>query len=79
MYYIYIYIYCIIVYFQVLKFLYKPSFTILCPSLKYAGIFFQKELPKKLFMGETFGENLWRGVHGGTNDQIIGAAKCIFQ
>ena len=36
------------------------------------GFFFQKELPKMLFMGETFGENLWRGVHGGTNDQIMG-------
>ena len=34
------------------------------------AFFFQKELPKTLFMGETFGENLWTGVHGGTNDQI---------
>ena len=45
----------------------------------YGGIFFQKLLPKKLFMGETFGENLWRGVYGGTNDQIIGETRCIFQ
>ena len=35
------------------------------------GIFFQKELPNKLFMGETFAENLWGGLHGGTNDHII--------
>ena len=51
----------------------------LCPSLKYGGIVFQKELPKTLFMGENFGENLWRGLHVGTNDQIIGGAICIFQ
>ena len=43
------------------------------------GFFFQRELPKKLFMMETFWENLWTGIHGGTNDQIIGGAKCIFQ
>ena len=30
-------------------------------------------------MGKTFGENLLGEVHGGTNDQIIGGAKCIFQ
>ena len=35
------------------------------------GFLLQKELPKMLFMEETFGENLWRGVYRGTNDQII--------
>ena len=40
---------------------------------------FQKELPTKFFVGETFGENLWRGVHGRTNDKIIGGAKYIFR
>ena len=39
------------------------------------AFFFQKELPNTLFMGETFGENLWTGVHGGTNDQITGRAR----
>ena len=57
--YIYIYMY---VYFQVLRFSCKPSFTMLCPSLK-EGLFFQKELPKKLFMGKSLRENLWGGVH----------------
>ena len=49
----------------------------------YGGIFFQKLLPKKLFMGETFGENLWGGVQGGgTRDQIVsrkGVGGCILQ
>ena len=49
------------------------------PPSSMEGFFFQKELPKTLFMGETFGENLWRRVHGGTNDQIIGGARCLFQ
>ena len=49
------------------------------PPSSVEGYFFQKELPKMLFMGESFGEKLWRGVHGGTNDQIIGGARCIFQ
>ena len=62
--YIYIYIYSSGIV-QVLRFLFKPSFTMLCPSLKYEGIFFQKELPKTLFMGETFGETLWRGYMEG--------------
>ena len=35
------------------------------------GFFLQKELLKKLFVGEILGKNLWGGVHGGTNDQII--------
>ena len=30
------------VYFQVLRFLCKPSFTMLCPSFKYGEIFFSK-------------------------------------
>ena len=28
------------------------------PPSSMEGFFFQKELPKKLFMGKTFGENL---------------------
>ena len=34
-------------------------------------IFLQKEQPKELSMVEIFGENLWRGVHEETNDQIM--------
>ena len=49
------------------------------PPSSMEGFFFQKELPKTLFMRETFGKNLWRGVHGETNDQTIGGARCIFQ
>ena len=64
--YIYIYIY---IYFQKLRFLCKPSFTMLCPSLPCVHA----------FHGGDFWENLWRGVHGGTNDHIIGVARCIFQ
>ena len=51
------------VYFQVLRFSCKPSFTMLCPSLKYGGTFFPKRATKKLFMGKSFRENLWGGVH----------------
>ena len=44
----------------------------LYPPVKYQGIFlFQKELPKRLFMVGTSEENLWGGVHGGANDQIL--------
>ena len=49
------------------------------PPSSMEGFFFQKKLPKTLFMGETFGGNSWRRVHGGTNDQIIGGARRIFQ
>ena len=55
---IYIYTYiCILKDLQVIRFLCKPSFTMLCSSLKHGGIFLEKELPKKLFMGEIFGKN----------------------
>ena len=73
--YIYIYIYIYINICQVLRFLCKLSLTMLCPSLKYGGIFFSK----KTYLKCTFGENLWRGVYGGTNDQIMGGAKYLFQ
>ena len=44
------------------------------------GLFFQKERPKKLFMGDNLEQNLWRGyMDGGTNDRITGGAKYIFQ
>ena len=39
---------------------------------KCCNIYIYIYIPKMLFIGEIFGENLWRGVHGGTNDQIIG-------
>ena len=49
----------------------------LFPSLKYG----EKEIPEKFLWGGGGGgggRNLWGGVHGETNDQIIGGAKCIF-
>ena len=33
------------------------------PPSGVKGLLFQKELPEKLFMGKTFRENLWGGVH----------------
>ena len=42
----------------------------LFPSLKYGE--------KERGGGGGGGRNLWGGVHGETNDQIIGGAKCIF-
>ena len=44
------------------------------PPSSMQEIFFPKRATKK-----SLGENLWRGMHGGTNYQIIGGAKCIFQ
>ena len=41
------------------------------PPSSMEGFFVQKELPKKLFMGEILEQNLWGGVLGGTNDQIM--------
>ena len=63
----------------ILRFLCKSSFTILCPSLKYGGIFFSKKRFLKRFSWGRLLENLWRGVHGGTDDQIIVGARCMFQ
>ena len=40
--------------------------------------FFQKELPKMLFMGEILEKIYVEGVYGGTNDQVIGTARSIF-
>ena len=73
--YLYAYIYtytCILTGLQVLRFLFNPLFTMFFSFLKYGGTFspLQKELPKKLFMREIFGKNLWGGVHGGANDQV---------
>ena len=33
------------------------------PPSSMEAFFLQKRLPKKLFMGEIFGKNLWRGLH----------------
>ena len=66
---IYTYI-CILTGLQVLRFLCKPSFTMFCSSLKYGEIFLQKELPKKLFIDNIFGKNLWGGVHGGRGSKM---------
>ena len=32
-------------------------------------------VPSSAFHREDFWENLWRGIHGGTNDQIIREAR----
>ena len=72
--YIYIYIYtyiCILTGLQVLKFLCKPSFTMLCSSLKYVGIFSPKRATKKALHGRDFRKKIMGRVHGETNDQII--------
>ena len=61
----YIYVH---VYFQVLRFLCKPSFAMLCPPSPSSieGFSFQKELPKKLFivelLGKTYGEGYMEGL-----------------
>ena len=36
----------------------------LCPSLKYGGIVFQNELPKTIFMRQTFGMGFFRAAYG---------------
>ena len=41
------------------------------PPSSMESFFFQKYLPRRFFMEEHFGENLWGGVNGGTTDQII--------
>ena len=56
----------------VLRFLRKPSFTMLYSSFKYGGIFSPKRATKKDFYGgDFFRTKLWRGVYEGTNDQIM--------
>ena len=42
------------------------------PPSSIEEIFFQKQLPKKIFMGwGTFGGNFWGEAHEVTNDQIM--------
>ena len=56
----------------VLRFLRKPSFTMLYSSLKYGGIFSPKRATKKDFYGgDSFRKKLWEVVFEGTNDQIM--------
>ena len=49
------------------------------PPSSMEGFFFQKELPKTIFMGRLLGKIYGEGVHGGTNYQVFGTARCIFQ
>ena len=44
----------------------------LCPPPQVLrDFFFPKRATKKAFHGGTFGQNLWEGVDGGTNFQIM--------
>ena len=55
------------VYLQVLRFLCKPSFTMLCPSFKYGEIFFSKRTYLEGFswrsiLGKIYGEGYMEGL-----------------
>ena len=47
---------CILTGLQVLRFLCKPSCTMLCSCLKYGRIFYPKRANKRAFHGEDFWE-----------------------
>ena len=54
---------CILTGLQVLRFLRNLHLPCCVSPSSLKGFFLQKELPKKLFMGEVFGKNLWGVVH----------------
>ena len=69
----YIYTYVYLQAYRLLRFLFKPLFTMLCSSLKYGGIFSSKKATKKAFHGGDFWEKFMERatLRDGTNDHII--------
>ena len=55
---------CILTGLQVLRFLCKPSLTMLCSSLKHGGIFSPKRATKKAFHGGDFWEKFMGHMEG---------------